>query len=156
MSAGAVRGLRVHSNAGQQRPTQFVPLDESSPEYRMTNMILDRAISILEAGRGRTVLHALARRIVEERRALGQPCLYTDISFNSLPGRVDRFLEHMRRDFPEIYLKIIPGEAATFRYDWAEAGSTLDDFTPKASGELRLHRSVCNIVYFALYTCVLC
>lgn len=142
MTATRLQNLCVYVQQGQSTPQR---IDERTKDFRAVQHIVDRALLLLESGKGWTAFNELAKKLIIERYKADQICLYprndTD-RFSQLSGRLVQFLTNMRNRFPPVLLTLVEGEAACNRMQWGNVNSTLDDYDTEGAGDLSIHRGV--------------
>ncbi|KAK3896738.1 hypothetical protein C8A05DRAFT_20345 [Staphylotrichum tortipilum] len=115
---------------------------------RTVDNIIDRAILVLESPMGRTVLSQLGGQIVNNLEFY--PCLYpsTDPDLAYMEYYVDIFLQRLRTAIPVVIQEVLQGPEAEFaRAEWANVGSTLDDFNAQQSGSLYLDYDILEHIF---------
>lgn len=106
--------------------------------------VLDRALLLLENGKGRDGLEMIGNGIVAGRQIANEPCLFPDPTrgIRSIGEAIRHFLQTMQNNFPDIYLTDTDGEAYTARKGLDKPFQSLGDFNPVAAGDLRIQYQI--------------
>ncbi|KAK4034715.1 hypothetical protein C8A01DRAFT_18527 [Parachaetomium inaequale] len=136
--------------AGQKRIRKYVELEKQRNRRAVQTVenLVERALLILETKDGKKALVTHAENVVNALIKEKQPHLYprNDLkTFSKMPGYIDKFLESLWKNFPDVKIENDGREDAAFVRDyWAPkaAGTTLETcssgFVASQSGEMYL------------------